>query len=445
MKLSFFTRRAFLILLAAVFLLPIALRGARIALENNKNDVKDWLPDGFQETAELDWFRKYFLGEQFVVISWEGCTLDDPRVEMLARKLVPPPGVQNEVAEQNFFKKVTTGPRVLAQMTDPEGSLKLSRKEAIERLRGSLIGRDGETTCVVATLQPDALHDLRAGIGRTWPLTRILMGREDGILYKVATQDCAIAKPQIHLGGPPVDNVAIDDEGEITLLRLVGLSALVGLCLSYYCFRSKRVTLMVFCCGVYGAAASLAIVYFTRGVVDAVLMSMPSVVYVLGLSGAIHLVNYYQDAVREQGLEGAPGRALQHGWLPCSLAAVTTALGLGSLFTSEVVPIRKFGTYSALGVMFTLVILFTLLPAFLQLWPPPRRKKSKEAAPVTSRYVRPASICSTTSGVSPVRSTIMPFVARILEIPFDAASRVCSRRCRCSPCIGMTIFGFISS
>ena len=62
-KPAFFTRHAFLLLLVAIFLLPIALRGARIALENNKNDVKAWLPDGFEETRELDWFREQFLGK----------------------------------------------------------------------------------------------------------------------------------------------------------------------------------------------------------------------------------------------------------------------------------------------------------------------------------------------------------------------------------------------
>ena len=49
-KPAFFTRNAFLLLLAAIFLLPIVLRGARIALENNKNDVKAWLPDAVSYT-----------------------------------------------------------------------------------------------------------------------------------------------------------------------------------------------------------------------------------------------------------------------------------------------------------------------------------------------------------------------------------------------------------
>ncbi len=398
---NFFARKSFIILLAAVFLLPIALRGARTAVENNRNDVTAWLPDGFEETKELNWFREHFLGEQFVVISWEGCTLDDPRVEMLARKLVPDSETPDNERQRNFFKKVTTGPRVLAQMTDPQGSLKLSEKEAKRRLRGSMIGNDGETTCVLATLREDAVHRLREGIGRSWPITRVLMGREDGILYQLATKECAIEKVDIRMGGPPVDNVAIDDEGEITLMRLVGLSGLVGLCLSYFCFRSKRVTLMVFCCGVYGAACSLAIVYFTRGTVDAVLMTMPSVIYILGISGAIHLVNYYKDAVEESGVSGAAKRAIINGWLPCTLAAVTTAIGLISLVTSEVVPIRKFGTYTALGVMFTLAILFTLLPAFLELWPPRRRRK------VTLQAIHRQSLNRSTEILEPVAEWIL--------------------------------------
>ncbi|MEK6248085.1 MAG: MMPL family transporter, partial [Planctomycetales bacterium] len=360
-----------------------------------KNDVKAWLPAGFEETRELDWFREQFLGgEQFVVISWPGCTLDDPRIETLAEALVADNGTPDE---KKFFQNVITGPRVLAQMTDPKGRLKLKHDEAIRRLKGTLIGYDEHTTCLVATLTRYAQENLRAGLGNAWPLTKILMGRQDGLIYRIASESCGLEKSEIRMGGPPVDNVAIDDEGEITLMRLVGLSALVGLGLAYYCFRSKSITMMVFCCGIYGSAASLMIVYFTGGLVDAVLLTMPSLVYVLGLSGAIHLVNYYQDAVRESGLEGAPGKALRHGWLPCTLAAVTTALGLGSLVTSQIIPIRNFGTYSAYGVLFTIVVLFTLLPALLQIWPPRRRKDAKRTSDddpdsIESDKIEPANV-----------------------------------------------------
>ena len=96
---------------------------------------------------------------------------------------------------------------------------------------------------------------------------------------------------------------------------------------------------------------------------------MPALVYVLAISGAVHLINYYRDAVDEGGLDGATDRAIAHGWKPALLCSITTALGLLSLYSSELVPIRKFGLYSAVGVMLMLVTLFLYLPAALQIWP----------------------------------------------------------------------------
>ncbi len=127
---------------------------------------------------------------------------------------------------------------------------------------------------------------------------------------------------------------------------------------------------MLFFVGAIGAVFSLSIVWWGRSSFDAVLMSMPSLVYVLGLSGAVHIANYYRDTVDTDGFPGNPGKALAHGWKPCTLAAITTALGLVSLVNSEIVPIRKFGFFSAVGVVFTLTLLFTFLPAALSLWPP---------------------------------------------------------------------------
>ena len=54
---------------------------------------------------------------------------------------------------------------------------------------------------------------------------------------------------------------------------------------------------------------------------------LPTLVFVLVVSGAVHLVNYYRDARRELGATGAAARALAVGWLPCSMATLTTAIG----------------------------------------------------------------------------------------------------------------------
>ncbi len=248
----------------------------------------------------------------------------------------------------------------------------------------------GLQTCIMVTLSHPGTVDLRRVIGRG------LLGKPRGKLVELAAESgvdppskppmMPLAKHKLaigkvlRMGGPPVDNVAIDEEGQITLVRLIGFSVVLGLGLGYLCFRKVTVTLMIFIVGGISAVASLGIVWWTGSSVDAILMSMPSLVYVLGLSGAVHIVNYYREAAREHGLAGAPRRALAHGFLPCFLAAFTTALGLLSLYNSNIFPIRKFGLFSAVGVMATLILLFTYLPSALQLWPPgyhlPQRERS---------------------------------------------------------------------
>ncbi|MFK7737365.1 MAG: RND family transporter [Pirellulaceae bacterium] len=243
-------------------------------------------------------------------------------------------------------------------------------------------------TCVILTLTDAA----RGNLGKV--IARGMLGQTQGRVLQIA-KECGIAPPPtpsmapppfnmlagtpsipepiIHLGGPPVDNVAIDEEGTITLVRLIGYSLILGLVLSWILLRSTRLMMMVFFVGGVSAVASLGMVWWSNASIDAILLTMPSLVYVLGMAGAIHIVNYYRDAAIENGQADAPGRAIAHAVMPCTLAALTTAIGLASLCSSNILPIRKFGIFSAMGVMATLVLLYTFLPSALSIFPPPMK------------------------------------------------------------------------
>ena len=201
------------------------------------------------------------------------------------------------------------------------------------------------------------------------------MGKPRGRILELATGECGIAPENLHIGGPPSDNVAIDEEGTSTLLRLVGLSGLIGFSLAYLSFGSIRVAMMLFFVGGVAAISSLSYVWFGGTTMDAILMSMPSLVYVLGLSGAVHIVNYYREACYEHGPRRAVEIAVMHSLFPCALASFTTALGLISLTTSNLTPIYKFGLFSAIATLVTVVLLFTYLPSALTIWPVGYKKK----------------------------------------------------------------------
>lgn len=226
-------------------------------------------------------------------------------------------------------------------------------------------------TCLVVTLNEPVVEELARAVGRP------LLGKPRGRLLELATGSCGISPEHVSIGGPPSDNVAIDEEGTITLVNLVGLSAMIGITLAYFSFRNVRVTMMLFITGGVSAMASLAYVWFGGEKMDAILMSMPSLIYVLGLSGAVHIVNYYRDACHEHGHKLAAEAAIAHSWFPCTLAAFTTALGLGSLYISNLAPISKFGLFSAIATVATLIILFTFLPSALTVFKPGYRRMSK--------------------------------------------------------------------
>lgn len=358
---NFYQRHSVGIMAILVFLLPMVVVGAIKAKSNNRNDVKGWLPAEYPETQTYRFFRQNFQGEEFILISWEGCTMADARLEMLARKLLPPPEEASRIERPLYFKAAQTGPRAVERMC--QEPLNLDREEAIARLTGALIGPpptgveagsaaddlDARKTCLVLTLADVARANLHGAIDE---------------IRKVATTECGVPDAAIHMGGPPVDNVSIDKAGQTSVTILFGLSLVVGFFVSWFSLKNTALVAMVIASGVYSMFASLALVWYSGYPVDAILLTMPSLVYVATTSGAIHLANYYRDQLAETGVqEGAAGRAVHHALLPLSLATGTTAVGLATLAVSELVPIRMFGVFSAAGVVVSFVILVTFMPA----------------------------------------------------------------------------------
>ncbi len=391
---TFGTPNYFLIALLFACAVAAVPRAAMQALHSNTNKAEDWLPSTYTESSDLRWFRRHFISEGFILVTWDGCTLGNTdKLKLLEEKLrlctkEEKPSTASESHEPAplpagiMFRKILTGPSMIERLTSPP--LNLSYHEAVRRLEGALVGppaRDADgnalddstrTTCLVAYL---------AGSGKA---SNQRMRQIVDYVDKVAIEECGIPKPGLHMGGPTCDNVAIDRAGSGSLRGLALLSGAVGLAISYWCFRNLQLTFVVVAVGAISAVTSLALVFYygvfevlvggfdyhRYGKMDAVLMSMPIVVYVLGLSGAIHLVNYYRDARIKHGLNGAVERAVRIARMPCFLAALTTAVGLGSLAASDIVPIKKFGGFTAVAVMVAIGVLFSLLPVYLHRFPP---------------------------------------------------------------------------
>ena len=119
----------------------------------------------------------------------------------------------------------------------------------------------------------------------------------------------------------------------------------VGVALSLAMLRSVRLATLVIFSAFITVYFTLALVPVTNGSMNMVLVVMPTLLMVLTMSGAIHVANYWKHAAIKTPEKAVPN-AFRLAWKPCFLASVTTAIGLSSLGTSPLVPVRDFGIYS---------------------------------------------------------------------------------------------------
>ncbi|MHB8898875.1 MAG: efflux RND transporter permease subunit, partial [Thermoguttaceae bacterium] len=369
----FFRRFGPVLLVVTALLLPLIAWGSLLALRSNRNDVKSWLPSAYEETKTFVWYWTHFPGDAFILASWDGCTLGNPQVAEVATTLREAK-VNSGSGDKPLFQRVTTGEDLLSGLVDGQ---KVSPETALDRLRGSLIGRDGKQTCVILQLNTEEIRNREVAktVGKN---SSAKMFHEAVEKVYVAGEQAGIPRASMHLGGPPVDNVAIDIEGERSLMKLAAICGILGLVLSWWSLRSIKLTAIVCSTALFSAGISLALVWFSGATMNAILMTMPALVFVAGISGAIHLANYYGDAVRNGGIPGAADRAISHAWLPLALATGTTGIGLASLAASELSPIKMFGIYSCLGIVGGFVLLCLYTPSLLELTRPVPARKAAE-------------------------------------------------------------------
>ena len=219
-----------------------------------------------------------------------------------------------------------------------------------ELLRGDLVSEDGTVTAIVVFCDERRVDSVRATvIGRIQEIVRTQLpagfrAHFNGSLEISETYNRITLANQTKYTPP------------ILALTLIAIFAM---------FRSWRRTLVT-------AGAVLVSVIWTLGLYDLlgfnynVLSSMiVPLVLVLAIADDVHIIQHYGEARRTQPAEQAFKSTVEHLVAPLFGASATTALGMASLATSNIVAVREFGLGSAVGVMVDFVISIVLMPTML--------------------------------------------------------------------------------
>lgn len=342
-------RRFQIALLLVVVSLPFVGLGAKRAVDGMRIAPERWVPTTQSERRQFDEFRQQFEGNDVVLISWDGCHIDDPRLHRFEQYILSPTDPDSAKQHERNYNRVVTGYSAIRRLTSPP--LNLTREQAQDRLRGTLIGSDRKTSCALVVLTALGNEQRAKSIDR---------------LMALAAKASGLERNELHVAGPPHDGMVIDAESVRGVNVFSKICTLVAALLCVWCLKSWRLTGVIIGVACFGQGIALSLVYYSGLTLDAILIVIPPLIFVLTVSAGVHLVNYYAAQSEISGSDNAVVRALRIGWKPCLLASVTTAIGLGSLAVSQITPIATFGVLSAVALLVTTVILLCILPGVMQ-------------------------------------------------------------------------------
>ncbi len=361
------TRWSWWVLGAMLCLTPLTVLSlSRIHLENN---IQNWLPPDDPQAKTLRWYFAHFPYEDRLLVSWDGSSLNDPRVARFSRRLA---GTTDENGNRQGGLKQIRRAIAPQNLIDRMVHAGVGRDEALRRLQGVLIGRGpAGPVAVSVTLSDEGSVDKPATLRA----------------IRQVAEEVGIEPDQLHMGGQVVAATALNhavgqavwngdaDAFQIHKRSVLLLSAVVGIVLAFVMLRSIRLATLVLVVSFCATLIATAIVPVAGGSMNMVLVVMPPLLMVLSISAAIHVANYWKHAAHRDP-RTAVAEAVKMAKGPCTLASVTTAIGLLSLMTSPLTPVRDFGLFAAIGCLVSVAMALLGLPALLDLWPSRAPRKS---------------------------------------------------------------------
>ena len=305
-------------------------------LQSNTEDVLQWLPDNSEAREEYDEFERKFGSDDFLVVTWNDCTIEDPRLKLFCGRL-------KENDSDGLIQSVFNGSDVIEKL---ESEFQLSKKSILRRFKGLYFGvEDPNQTLALIELSKKGSANRRESLRQ---IEQVIVGVPD------------LELDDVIFGGYPYVGVNIDnqlrDSFQYLLLPSVLFATIVSLC----CLRNFSLSMIVFFAAFGASACSIAIVPIFGVKFGGLMAIIPALVYILATSGSIHLVRYSLDAI------GDSKKLLSIGWRPCVVSALTTAIGMFSLGRSGFPAIRSFGFFCATGAMFALLYQLIAVPWLLQ-------------------------------------------------------------------------------
>ena len=341
------------VLLAAfVLTFPLVAYVSTLPPQRFRNEITQWGDVNSEAYQQFANYREQFGFNEFVVVSWPGCNLNDTRLEKVTRK------IESEL--DGYIEQISNGQRAYNVLRESVG---LSDSIAINRLRNVFVAKDSLSTAVGFNLSEAGRSD-RGRVVRK--LEEILASTD-------------IDLETVIFAGLGHNLYTMDKEGLESPFRMVPQIMLLAFLLTLFFIRNLWLAFFINALGTYNGCLAFNVVYLADVDMNAIIWPLPTLIMLLTVSASLHFLGYYRKAVEQSSSGIAPGdfswsdrrgfswQALRFAIKPILYCTLTTAIGLVSLSLSTSEPVRQFGILGAISIVAANTLMLVWLPAFLTL------------------------------------------------------------------------------
>ena len=333
-----------------------------------KTSIYDLQIEDLPETAQYNSFREIFGSDEIIRVVIKCNNVFDPitfrKIEQLAETAATLEGVRRVISLPDIKKSV-----------DISGDWSMEQFAAVvapvDLFNQNLISADRKTTALTLVLQNDA--DPENVIQRV----RQMLAHSSGDL-------------RLYQIGMPLVSEALADFSQKDFFRLPPITFLVIAVILLYLFRRAAYILLPLTSVGMALVWTIGYMAFLRIPMSMLTMIVPVFLVAVGTAYCLHIVSEYLACRRRAS---SPAEAIINTFsgiaLPTFLAVLTTVIGLGSLLVNRISAIQEFAAFSCFGMLSTLIIALTFLPATLRFIPLPAkdRKRGIDPGPVLTRFI----------------------------------------------------------
>lgn len=220
-------------------------------------------------------------------------------------------------------------------------------------LSGYLVNNSGTATSIVLMIQEES---------NTYETKERIINQVNEILSEYR-QDYTF-----HISGIPFFRNQYVNMLNDEIVIYIAVSSILIMLLLWYMYRTKWGVIYPMVIVWTTLLLTVAIMQLTGGYLEVMSTTIAPILLCVGIADSVHMISKYDDS-REAGLNKRKSiiEMLKTLGRATFLTSITTAIGFASLISSSVVPMKRFGIYTAAGVLIAYLITIAFLPAAIKL------------------------------------------------------------------------------